>query len=61
MDERKRKYAVIDPNDETRPFGTPVTAGRYLRERDAESAATRQMKKEGNARFLTGYCLKTIK
>ena len=58
MDERARKYIVIDPNDETRPYGLPVTNGRYLTMRAAEAAATREMKKENNKRFLMGYFLK---
>jgi hypothetical protein len=60
MDERKRKYVVIDPNDETHEYGLPVTEGRYVSMRAAEAAATRQMKKERRARFLMGYCLKNI-
>jgi len=60
MDERKRKYAVIDPNDDTHEYGFLVSNGRYLTSRAAEAAATRLMKKEGRTRFLTSYCLKNI-
>jgi len=58
MEERKRKYTVIDGNETEEKYGTPVVDGRYLTMRAAEAAATRQMKKEGRTRFLTGYCLK---
>jgi hypothetical protein len=59
MDERARKYVVINPNDESQYYGKPVNDRRYLTNRAAEAAATKLMKKEGHVRFLTGYCLKT--
>jgi hypothetical protein len=60
MDEKTRKCIVIDPNDETVEYGTPVTNGRYLTMRAAEAAATREMKKENHKRFLMGYFIKEV-